>query len=125
MRLALNISLIAARGMKQVPFGCYPANLNRSFMNELPPAELLESTHRFPGKFVFKAIGRSDGEFAENVVAAVRESLGLEFDPPYELRETPQGRHVSVTIEPWVENAPQALAVYQKIREVPGLVMLL
>ena len=59
------------------------------------------------------------------MVAAVRESLSLEFDPSYELRETPQGRHVSVTIEPWVEDAGQALAVYQRIRQLPGLVMLL
>jgi len=87
--------------------------------------ELLNSTHRFPGKFLFKAIGLQDGEFADSVVAAVRESLSLEFDPPYELRETPQGRHVSVTIEPWVEDAGQALAAYQRIRELPGLVMLL
>ncbi|RLS47226.1 MAG: DUF493 domain-containing protein [Planctomycetota bacterium] len=94
-------------------------------MSDMLTEELLNSTHRFPGKFLFKAIGLQDGEFADSVVAAVRESLSLEFDPSYELRETPQGRHVSVTIEPWVEDAGQALAVYQRIRQLPGLVMLL
>ncbi len=94
-------------------------------MSDLPPEELLKSTHLFPGKFVFKAIGHSDRKFADSVVAAVRESLSLDFDPPHELRQTPKGRHVSVTIEPWVEDAHQALEVYQRIRELPGLVMLL
>ena len=94
-------------------------------MSDLPSEELLNSTHRFPGKFVFKAIGHGDGGFADSVVAAVRESLSLDFDPPHELRQTPKGRHVSVTVEPWVEDAGQALDVYQRIRDLPGLVMLL
>ena len=94
-------------------------------MSDLPSEELLNSTHQFPGKFVFKAIGHSGGEFAASVIAAVRDSLSLDFDPPHELRQTPQGRHVSVTVEPWVENAKQALDVYQRIRDLPGLVMLL
>ena len=94
-------------------------------MSDLPSEELLNSTHQFPGKFVFKAIGHSGGEFAASVIAAVRDSLSLDFDPPHELRQTPQGRHVSVTVEPWVEDAGQALDVYQRIRDLPGLVMLL
>ena len=94
-------------------------------MSDLPSEELLISTHQFPGKFVFKAIGHSGRDFAASVIAAVRDSLSLDFDPPHELRQTPQGRHVSVTVEPWVENAKQALDVYQRIRDLPGLVMLL
>lgn len=94
-------------------------------MSQLPPQELLEATHRFPGKFLFKVIGRSDDEFAARVVATVREALSHDFDPPYELRHTPGGRHVAVNIEPWVESSEQALVIFARIREVSGLVMLM
>ncbi|MBS0206071.1 MAG: DUF493 domain-containing protein [Planctomycetes bacterium] len=91
----------------------------------LPARELLESTHQFPCQFVFKAVGRAEGDFTAVVVASVREALGQEFDPPYETRETPAGRHIAVTITPWVETCDEVLLVYTRIREVPGLVMLL
>lgn len=94
-------------------------------MSQLPPQELLDATHQFPGKFLFKVIGRSDDEFAARVVATVREALSHDFDPPYELRHTAGGRHVAVNIEPWVESSEQALVVYTRIREVSGLVMLM
>ena len=94
-------------------------------MSQLPPQKLLDATHQFPGKFVFKAIGRSDGEFAARVVAAVREALSHDFDPPHELRHTPGGRHVAVTVEPWIESSEQVLAIFARIRELPGLVMLM
>lgn len=94
-------------------------------MSQLPPQDLLDATHRFPGKFLFKAIGRSDGEFAARVVAVVRETLSHDFDPPYELRHTAGGRHVAVSIEPWIESSEQALAIFARIREVSGLVMLM
>lgn len=94
-------------------------------MSEMPPRELLEANHQFPGTFLFKAIGRCDGEFAARVVAVVRETLSHDFDPPHELRHTSGGRHVAVSIEPWVESSEQALVIYARIRELPGLVMLM
>jgi len=94
-------------------------------MSEMLPRELLEATHRFPGKFLFKAIGRTEDEFAVRVVAAVREALSHDFDPPHELRHTSGGRHVAVSVEPWVESSEQVLVIYARIRELPGLVMLL
>ena len=94
-------------------------------MSEMLPRELLEATHRFPGKFVFKAIGRMEDEFAASVVTVVREALSHDFDSPHELRHTSGGRHVSVTIEPWVESSEQVLVVYERIRLLPGLVMML
>jgi putative lipoic acid-binding regulatory protein len=90
-----------------------------------PSRELLESVHQFPGKFVFKAVGRADGEFVAGIVASVRTALEQEFDPPFETRETPAGRHIAVTVVPWVESSDEVLLVYERIREVPGLVMLL
>jgi uncharacterized protein len=94
-------------------------------MSHAPSRELLDAVHRFPGKFPFKAIGRAEDEFAARVVSVVREALSHEFDPPFELRQTSGGRHVAVTVEPWVESSEQVLLVYARIREIPGLVMLM
>ena len=93
-------------------------------MNHLPSVELLEQTHSFPGPYMFKAIGRVDDGFAARVVAAVREELAQEMDPPYRLQSTASGRHVSVTVEPTVDTGEQVLAVYRRIRHMPGLIVL-
>jgi uncharacterized protein len=86
--------------------------------------ELLEKTHTFPGPYMFKVIGRVDKGFVARVVAAVRDELEEEVDPPYRLRETPGGRHVSVTLEPTVQTAQQVLAVYRRVRATEGLMFL-
>jgi putative lipoic acid-binding regulatory protein len=91
----------------------------------LPPEELLEANHSFPGTYVFKAVGSTANGFAARVVAAVREELELAVDPQHSLRHTAAGRHVSVTLEVEMESAGQVLAVYARIREVEGLVLLL
>jgi putative lipoic acid-binding regulatory protein len=87
--------------------------------------ELLTSTHSFPGKYVFKAIGLTEDDFTGRVLAIVRAELQQSFDAPYETRETPSGRHVSVTIEPWVESPEQVLAIYGRLKTESGLVLLL
>ena len=93
-------------------------------MEMLPTVELLESTHCFPGTYMFKVIGRGENGFAARVVAAVRAELEGCMDPPYKLQETPSGRHVSVTVEPMVETGAQVLAIYRRIRDMDGLVTL-
>lgn len=93
-------------------------------MDNLPSMELLEETHRFPGPYMFKVIGRVEEGFAARIVAAVREELRAEVDPPFTLRHSQNGRHVSVTLEPQVENVAQVLAIYNRIRATSGLVML-
>jgi putative lipoic acid-binding regulatory protein len=94
-------------------------------VDELPLIELLEKTHTFPGVYVFKVIGRSEGAFAERVVAAVRDELACAVDPPFRVRQTRGGRHVAVTVEPPVATAQQVLAVYRRLRTTAGLVMVL
>lgn len=94
-------------------------------MRHLPALELLESTHRFPCPYMFKVIGRSDNGFVARVVAAVRDELDDLIDPPYRVRETAGGRHVSVTLEPTVQTGQQVLAVYRRMQKMTGLVMLL
>jgi putative lipoic acid-binding regulatory protein len=93
-------------------------------MGKLESIELLESTHTFPGPYMFKVIGKIDRGFAARVVAGVREALDAETDPPFRVRETMNGKHVSVTVEPTVQSAEQVLAVYHRIRKTAGLVML-
>lgn len=86
--------------------------------------ELLVATHVFPGKYMFKAIGRRENDFPSRVIAAVRSELQQNFDAPYQMRETSNGRHVSITIEPWTETPEQVLAIYQRLQSEAGLVML-
>jgi putative lipoic acid-binding regulatory protein len=94
-------------------------------VDDLPTIELLESTHTFPGVYVFKVIGRTEGAFVERVVAATREALALDVDPPFRVRQAAGGRHVAVTLEPHLATAHQVLAVYRRLRATPGLVMFL
>jgi putative lipoic acid-binding regulatory protein len=89
----------------------------------MPAIQLLESTHEFPGRYMFKVIGRSEQGFVARVVAAVRDQLAEEADPPFKVRETAGGRHVAVTLTPTVQNAQQVLDVYQRIQKMAGLVM--
>lgn len=93
-------------------------------MSALPSVELLEATHTFPGPYIFKAIGRVEKGFLARVVAAVREALAVEDDPPYTFREAAGGRHVAVTVTPVVQTASQVHAVYRRILSTDGLVLL-
>jgi hypothetical protein len=90
-------------------------------VDNLPSVELLESTHEFPGPYTFKVIGRWEQGFVARTVAAVRDQLEGEVDPPYSVRETAGGRHVAVSVEPQVQNAWEVLAVYQRLSLLPGL----
>jgi putative lipoic acid-binding regulatory protein len=98
--------------------------IKESTVTALQSIELLESTHRFPGRYMFKVIGKNEKAFVARAVAAIRDALDAAKDPPFRVRETAGGRHVSVTVEPWVENATQVLAVYRRIQKLSGLVML-
>ncbi len=79
-------------------------------MEQLPAIELLESTHQFPGPYMFKVIGRVDNGFV--------------VDPPFSVREAVGGRHVAVTLQPRLQSAHQVLAVYRRVRSLAGLVLL-
>ncbi len=93
-------------------------------MNEFPSVELLEDTHQFPGHYMFKVIGKADNGFIARAVAAVREELFLDEDPPYYVREPRSGRHVAVTLEPLVRDAEQVLSVYRALIQLDGLLLL-
>jgi putative lipoic acid-binding regulatory protein len=95
------------------------------FMYTLPTVELLETTHAFPTEYMFKAIGKSDRGFVARAVAAVREELKLDVDPPYHSRDAVGGRHVSVTVEPFIETPDDVIAVYRRLAKLDGVVLLL
>ena len=88
-------------------------------------SELLNDTHEFTRSMVIKVIGVNHPTFVARVVAAVRVELRLEIDPPYKTRETPHGRHVAVTLEPLLQDAEEVLAVYDVLRAIDGVVMLM
>jgi putative lipoic acid-binding regulatory protein len=94
-------------------------------MSDLPSIQLLQRTHQFPGPYMFKAIGRAENGFVGRVVAAVRDELAHDQDPPFTFRQARGGRHIAVTLEPTVQTAEQVLAVYRRIRAIVGLVVLL
>jgi putative lipoic acid-binding regulatory protein len=93
-------------------------------MQYLPAIELLESTHRFPGPYLFKVIGRSERGFVARTVAAVRDAVAAEIDPPFSVRETAGGKHVAVTLEVPVQGAEEVIAVYRRVQKLAGLVFL-
>ena len=87
------------------------------------PLEMLRQTHTFPGPYSLKAIGKANHDFRQRVLDAVRAELGVE--PPHEVRETPGGRHVSVSLDLSVESAEQVLALQHRLKKLDGLVLLL
>lgn len=92
---------------------------------EHDPIDLLESNHTFPGTFQIKAIGRTQDDFEARIVAAVHEQLAAPSDLDHSIRTTSGGRHVALTLEVSVQSAQQVLAIYARLREVEGLVVLL
>jgi putative lipoic acid-binding regulatory protein len=92
---------------------------------QVPSIELLESTHKFPCVFTFKAIGLTSNDFVDRVLAAVKHELKTDVDPPYSSRVTAGVKHTSVTIEPTVTSAEQVIAIYHRIHAVEGIVMMM
>jgi putative lipoic acid-binding regulatory protein len=90
-----------------------------------PPLDLLESSHSFPGKYQIKAIGRVADDFEAHVTTAVRAEIGAAPSLQVTTRTTPDGRHVSLTLDIPVQTAEEVRAIYARIRAVAGLVMLL
>ena len=58
------------------------------------------------------------------MLAAVAEELPAPDDVSHSLRSTPDGRHVSVTLQLSVQTAHQVRAIYARLQEVEGLALL-
>ncbi len=94
-------------------------------MAQLPPLELLESTHRFPTDYVFKVIGKADEGFLARTLASARQSANLNADPEFTVRQSEHGKHVAVTLSVPAQSAQQVLDVYSKLSTIEGLVLLM
>ncbi len=88
-----------------------------------PSVELLESTHTFPGTYMFKVIGSAGADFEQRVVDAVAALLPAASDLEHSVRTTKGGRHVAVTLHVSVQNAEQVLAIYSALQGVEGLTL--
>lgn len=86
---------------------------------------MLEQRHSFPCHYTMKAIGSAEDNFTARVISAVRDELQMEEDPVFRIQSTKGGRHVSITVEPMFESPQQVLAVYSRLSQLDGLVMLL
>ena len=93
--------------------------------NDFETHELLHDTHEFPCSYLFKAIGRDEEEFVPRVLAAVRSVLGEGIEPPFNLRRTSNKKHVSVSIEPTVNGPKQIFEIYETLKDVDGVLMLM
>jgi len=93
-------------------------------MNHDQAQNLLESTHDFPGTFMFKVVGWQRNEFVERVLNSARAVVGRAIDIEYTTRETSSGRHISVTMEPFVDNSDQVLEIYEHLKALDDVVML-
>ena len=91
--------------------------------SNLPSVELLEATHQFPCVYAFKAIGLSTDCFVGRVLTAVKLELNEDAEPAFSTRTTAGGKHTSVTVEPEVESAVHVIAIYLRIHQLEGIVM--
>lgn len=94
-------------------------------MDPIPSEELLASHHAFPGVYRIKAIGSTEGDFPARIVAAAAEELSGPGEVDYSVRETSGGRHAAVTLDLTVQTPAQVRAIYERLRTVEGLSLLL
>ena len=97
---------------------------NKQSNNKQESIDLLMATHTFPGSFTFKVIGRAESDFREVVLSTITR-LAIDDEVPHTIRETSGGRHIAITAEPTVESPEVVLEIYELLRELPGVVMLL
>jgi putative lipoic acid-binding regulatory protein len=87
--------------------------------------DLLNATHEFPCVFTFKVIGAASPAFEQSVVMAVRAVVTEQAELTWSTRFTPAGRHMSVSVDSVVSHAMLVLQVYERLKSVEGVVLLL
>jgi len=86
---------------------------------------LLNDTHRFPGPYRVKVIGENSPAFVKRVAeTAVAALHGRSCDEITE-RPSAKGTHLGVTLTFQINSAEEVLAVYEALRNVEGLRMVL
>lgn len=93
-------------------------------MDHSQAQELLESTHDFPGIYMFKVVGWQRNDFVERVLNSARAVIGRAIEVQHSTRSTSSGRHIAVTMEPFVDNSDQVLEIYEHLKDVDDVIML-
>ena len=91
----------------------------------LPSLELIEQTHDFPGSYAVKVFGPNEARFRERVEAVARACFEGLTPPQISARASAKGNHLCVTVEAHVQHAHQVLALYQELRTIEGVKMML
>jgi putative lipoic acid-binding regulatory protein len=89
-----------------------------------PDRELLLSAHTFPGEYVVKAFGPGTAAFREAVHECARDVVGEERVVVRE-RISSGGRRMCVTLTLHVLDVDEVLLVYDRVHDVPQLMMIL
>ncbi len=87
--------------------------------------ELLNKTHTFPTRVMIKVIGVNEQGFVASVLEVVQRNAPGEQPPPHQVNEARGGKHISITLEPHLENAECVLTIYAELQVLQGVVMLL
>lgn len=89
-----------------------------------PSRELLLANHRFPGPYVIKAFGPAPGPFADGIAQAAAGVVG-EARATVAQRTSSRGNKVCVTVTVNAFTVDEVIDVYDRIHEVPNLMMIL
>jgi hypothetical protein len=90
-------------------------------MAGLPPIELLESVHEFPGEYTVKAFGPHNQLFVDGVTTAAQLLHAKPDDPEISARASSKGTYICVTARVWVNAAEDVHRLYEAVQQVPGL----
>lgn len=92
-------------------------------MDHWQAQDLLDSTHHFPGTYMFKVVGWQRNDFVERVLDAAKLVIGRAIPVKHSTRSTLSGRHVAVTLEPFVDDSGQVLEIYRHLKDVDDVIM--
>jgi putative lipoic acid-binding regulatory protein len=89
-----------------------------------PSRELLLANHRFPGPYIIKAFGPASQGFTEGIAAAAMIVVG-ETRAAVAHRTSSRGRRVCVTLTVNAFTVDEVIDVYDRLHQVPELMMIL
>ncbi len=89
-----------------------------------PSRELLLANHRFPGPYMVKAFGPSGEPFCGGIRQAAVDVVG-EARAAVQQRTSSRGNRVCVTVTVNAFTVDEVIDVYDRIHQVPDLMMVL
>lgn len=87
--------------------------------------ETLEQTHSFPTDYEFKAIGPNSAGFVADVIQVGVDVLGKAARPHVRTRRSAEGKYVSVSMSLEMRTPESILEVYDLIRSVEDVRVIL